>query len=229
MITRNIAQFLGKIKDSTGPAGTWRLPGRRPGGRRGQPGQSPRTWRRIVEVARRCGAMVIGVGDTEQLRRGRRRRHLPLHRPPARPLAADRGPPVPSSVGAGRLAAAPPRRGGGAGRVRRPGPDLPRPAGPGYRRRGDAVADRRRRGRRTLLLPATSNETAARLARLARERLTGRGLVGRQARDHAGGRQPGRRRGDLVRARLNTRIDADGQTLANRDTIRIDPVPGHRR
>ena len=28
--------------------------------------------------------------------------------------------------------------------------------------------------------------------------------------------------GDLVRARLNTRIDADGQTLANRDTIRIE-------
>ena len=47
----------------------------------------------------------------------------------------------------------------------------------------------------------------------------------------ADGNQAGR--GDLVRARLNTRIDADGQPLANRDTLRIDragrapgPAPG---
>ena len=31
-------------------------------------------------------------------------------------------------------------------------------------------------------------------------------------------------RGDLVRARLNTRIDADGQTLANRDVVRVESI-----
>ena len=34
--------------------------------------------------------------------------------------------------------------------------------------------------------------------------------------------RPGR--GDLIRARLNTRIDADGQTLANRDVVRVESV-----
>ena len=47
-------------------------------------------------------------------------------------------------------------------------------------------------GRESLLM-ATSNETAARLARLARDRLAELGLVG-DGRDHAGGRQPGRPR-----------------------------------
>ena len=38
------------------------------------------------------------------------------------------------------------------------------------------------------------------------------------------GNQAGR--GDLIRARLNTRIDADGQTLANRDVVRLESVTG---
>ncbi|MGH7732712.1 MAG: MobF family relaxase, partial [Gemmatimonadales bacterium] len=75
-------------------------------------------------------------------------------------------------------------------------------------------------GRDTLLL-AASNEEAARLARLARERLIEyRQVSGANEITLADGNQAGT--GDLVRARLNTRIDADGQTLANRDTIRID-------
>jgi len=44
------------------------------------------------------------------------------------------------------------------------------------------------------------------------------GLVNGGAITLADGNQASR--GDLIRARLNTRIDADGQTLANRDTIR---------
>jgi len=75
-------------------------------------------------------------------------------------------------------------------------------------------------GRDTLLL-AASNEEAARLARMARQRLIERRQVsGADEITLADGNQAGT--GDLVRARLNTRIDADGQTLANRDTIRID-------
>ncbi|MGH3235767.1 MAG: AAA family ATPase, partial [Streptosporangiaceae bacterium] len=75
-------------------------------------------------------------------------------------------------------------------------------------------------GRDTLLL-AASNEEAAHLARLARERLIEyRQVSGANEITLADGNQAGT--GDLVRARLNTRIDADGQTLANRDTIRID-------
>jgi hypothetical protein len=83
-------------------------------------------------------------------------------------------------------------------------------------------------GRESLLM-ATSNETADRLAALVRERLAGFGLVGPAEITLADGNRAGR--GDLVRARLNTRIDADGQTLANRDTIRIEGLagtdPGH--
>jgi len=67
------------------------------------------------------------------------------------------------------------------------------------------------------------------LAGLVRERLAGFGLVGPAEITLADGNRAGR--GDLVRARLNTKIDADGQTLANRDTIRIEGLagtgPGH--
>ena len=72
------------------------------------------------------------------------------------------------------------------------------------------------------LLMATSNETAARLAALVRERLTELGRVGEAEITLSDGNQAGR--GDLVRARLNTRIDADGQTLANRDVVRVESV-----
>jgi len=68
---------------------------------------------------------------------------------------------------------------------------------------------------------ATSNETAAVLARLVRERLTELGQVsGENEITLADGNAAGR--GDWIRARLNSRIDADGQTLANRDVVRIE-------
>ena len=73
------------------------------------------------------------------------------------------------------------------------------------------------------LLMATSNETAARLSSLVRERLIQWHHVSPDAEiTLADGNQAGR--GDLIRARLNTRIDADGQTLANRDVVRVESV-----
>ena len=74
-------------------------------------------------------------------------------------------------------------------------------------------------GKESLLLAGT-NEEAAALARMARERLIERGRLDGQAMvTLADGNQAGS--GDLIRARLNTRIDAGGQTLSNRDTLRI--------
>ena len=69
------------------------------------------------------------------------------------------------------------------------------------------------------LHPDTHEEYA--LARMARERLIERGRLDGQAMGTLNdGNEAGT--GDLVRARLNTKIDADGQTLSNRDMIRID-------
>ena len=79
-------------------------------------------------------------------------------------------------------------------------------------------------GKATLLM-AASNEEAAALARLARERLAERGLLARADEiTLSDGNAAGT--GDLVRARLNTKIDAGGQTLSNRDTIKITGVRG---
>jgi conjugative relaxase-like TrwC/TraI family protein len=75
------------------------------------------------------------------------------------------------------------------------------------------------RGKNALLL-AGSNEEAAELARMVREQLAERGrLDGPPMVTLSDGNQAGT--GDLVRARLNAKIDAGGQTLANRDMIRI--------
>ncbi|MGH3184188.1 MAG: ATP-dependent DNA helicase, partial [Streptosporangiaceae bacterium] len=73
---------------------------------------------------------------------------------------------------------------------------------------------------KSALLLAGSNEEAAQLARLARERLAERGrLSGAREITLSDGNAAGT--GDLVRARLNTKIDAGRQTLSNRDTLRI--------
>ena len=150
---------------------------------------------RIVEVARRCGAMVIGVGDTEQLGAVDAGRDLPPHRRPSRPLAAHRGPPVPPCAGSGR-----PRSGCASGEVAALAEYDARGRiyhGPQDRVYDDAVmlwVNDYMAGRDSLLM-ATSNETAARPGpALVRERLAELGQVG-AARDHAGGRQPGRARG----------------------------------
>ena len=223
MVTRNIAQFLGKIKDSDRTRGHMEV----------YPGDilvvdeasqvSTEDMGRVVEVARRCGAMVTGTGDTAQLE------------------AVDAG-------GIFRLIAA--RHGHWElSEVRRFRHAWERDASVRLRRgEVEALAEYAARGRiyhgaqdrvyddavmlwlnghlagQETLLMATSNETAARLAALARERLAQLRIVGEAEITLADGNGAGR--GDLVRARLNTRIDADGQTLANRDTIRIEGLAG---
>ena len=220
METFNIAKFLGKIKDSSETRGHVPV----------YPGDvlvideasqvSTDDMLRIVQVARRCGAMVIETGDTEQLG------------------AVDAG-------GMFRLIAA--RHGSWRlTEVRRFQNAWEREASLKLRQ-GDiaALAEYAARGRiyhgpqdrvyddavtlwvtdhhsgKVTLLLAASNEEAARLSRLVRERLIERGQVsGADEITLADGNAAGT--GDLVRARLNTRIEADGQTLANRDTIRID-------
>jgi conjugative relaxase-like TrwC/TraI family protein len=75
------------------------------------------------------------------------------------------------------------------------------------------------RGKQALLL-AGSNEEAATLARLVRDRRIERGqITGRREVTLRDGNPAGE--GDLVRARLNTRIDAGGRRLTNRDTLRL--------
>jgi len=220
METFNIARFLGKIKDSdeTRP----HVPV--------YPGDvlvvdeatqvSTEDALRIAQMARRCGAMVIGTFDPGQLG------------------AVDAGgifPLIAARHGSYRLT-----------EVRRFAHAWERDASLRLRE-GDvtALAEYAGRGRiyhgpqdrvfddavslylngfldgQEALLMATSNETAARLSALVRERLIELGLVAAEAEvTLADGNQAGR--GDLIRARLNTRIDADGQTLANRDVVRLD-------
>jgi hypothetical protein len=75
------------------------------------------------------------------------------------------------------------------------------------------------RGRQALLL-AGGNEEATRLARLVRDRRIERGQLGGKREVTLNDGNPAGA-GDLVRARLNTSIDAGGQRLANRDTLRL--------
>ena len=123
----NIAQFLGKIKDSTDPRAHAGLPGRRPGGRRGQPGlhRGPGPDRRRGPPVRRPGRSASatpsssGPVDAGGIFR--------LIAAAARPLEAR-----PRSAGSPRRGSGTPRCGCAdgdvmaLGRVRRPRPDLPR-------------------------------------------------------------------------------------------------------
>jgi conjugative relaxase-like TrwC/TraI family protein len=223
MVTRNIAQFLGKIKDSDHTRGHMEV----------CPGDvlvvdeatqvSTEDALKITQIARRSGAMIVGTFDPAQLG------------------AVDAGgifPLIAARHGHWRL-----------NEVRRFRHAWERDASLRLRD-GDiaALAEYAARGRiyhgpqdrvfddavklwlnghlsgQEALLMATSNETAARLSALARERLADLGIVGPAEITLADGNGAGR--GDQVRARLNTRIDADGQTLANRDTIRIEGLAG---
>jgi len=74
------------------------------------------------------------------------------------------------------------------------------------------------RGKDVLLL-AGSNAEAADLSGRVQARLIQLGTVGPPQAPLSDGNQAGV--GDLVRARLNTEIDAGGRTLTNRDTLRI--------
>jgi len=79
------------------------------------------------------------------------------------------------------------------------------------------------RGKDVLLL-AGSNTEAAELSRRVQARLVRAGTVGPPVAALADGNQAGI--GDLVRARLNTEIDAGGRALTNRDTLRITGLRG---
>ena len=74
------------------------------------------------------------------------------------------------------------------------------------------------RGKNVLLL-AGSNSEAAELSRRVQAKLIQLGTVQRPKVALADGNQAGT--GDLIRARLNTTIDAGGRELTNRDTLRI--------
>ena len=222
MQTFNIAQFLGKIKDSDKTRGHVPV----------LPGDvlvvdeatqvSTEDALRIAQIARRNGAMVVGTFDPEQLG------------------AVDAGgifPLIAARHGSYRLT-----------EVRRFNHAWERDASLRLRD-GDvtALAEYSGRGRiyhgpqdrvledaadlylngylkgQEALLMATSNETAARLSGLVRERLIQWRHVSPDAEfTLADGNRAGR--GDLIRARLNTRIDADGQTLANRNVVRLETV-----
>jgi conjugative relaxase-like TrwC/TraI family protein len=216
----NIAKFLGKIKDSAESGGHMPV----------YAGDvlvvdeatqvSTEDMLRVTQIARRSGAQVIGTGDTEQLG--------PVDAGGAfRLIAAKHGhwklTEVRRFTHAWEAEASLKLRDGDIAALAE------------YNARGRVYHGHQARvyddavmlwsnnflgGRETLLI-AASNEEAATLARLARERLIELGEIsGAEEITLADGNAAGT--GDLVRARLNTRIEADGQTLANRDTIRID-------
>jgi len=77
---------------------------------------------------------------------------------------------------------------------------------------------------KTVLLLAGSNTEAAELSRRVQARLIQLGRVGRPQAALSDGNQAGV--GDLIRARLNTQIDAGGRQLTNRDTLKITALRG---
>jgi AAA domain len=79
------------------------------------------------------------------------------------------------------------------------------------------------RGKDVLLL-AGSNAEAAELSRRGQARLTQMGSVGPPQAPLADSNHAGV--GDLVRARLNTKIDADGRQLTNRDIFQVTAFHG---
>jgi hypothetical protein len=79
------------------------------------------------------------------------------------------------------------------------------------------------RGQDVLLL-AGSNAEAAELSRRVQAKLTQFGTVGSPQAALADGNQAGI--GDLVRARLNTQIDAGGRALTNRDVLQVTAFRG---
>ena len=218
----NIAQFLGKIKDSDETRGHVPV----------FPGDvlvvdeatqvSTEDALRIAQIARRSGAMVVGTFDPEQLGSVDAGGIFPL-------IAARHGSyrltEVRRFTNAWEREASLKLRAGdvsalaeyaGHGRIYH---------GPQDRVYDDAVGlylNGLLAGQEALLM-ATSNATAIRLAGLVRERLIEWGKISAEAEmTLADGNQAGK--GDLIRARLNTRIDADGQTLSNRDVVRLEDV-----
>ena len=225
MITRNIAQFLGKIKDSDRTRGHMEV----------YPGDvlvvdeasqvSTEDMGRIVEVARRCGAMVVGVGDTEQLEAvdaggifrliAARHGNWRLHEVRRFRHAWERD----ASLRLRRGEVAALAEYAARGRIYH---------GPQDRVYDDAVKlwlNGHLSGQEALLM-ATSNETAARLAALARERLAELGLVGEAEITLADGNRAGRGRPGPGPAEYP---DRRGRTDAGQPGHDPDRGPGRRR
>jgi conjugative relaxase-like TrwC/TraI family protein len=181
---------------------------------------------RIVNLAYRAGARVILTGDTEQARAveaggmfrliGAEGERYQLAEVRRFDEAWERKASL--QLRAGDMAAW--AEYGSRGRV------LEGPQDRVYDKAVDWYLTATRQGKTSLLLAGT-NEEAARLAGLVRERRIEAGQV-------PGGREITLRdgnpasRGDLVRARLNaTEVDAGGQPLANRDVLRITGWEGN--
>ena len=181
----------------------------------------------LLETARAAGARVILVGDTQQLgspEAGGMFRLLAAEVPAAELTEVRRFAAPWEAAASVRLRAGEPgviavydRH----GRIRAADAETAR-----ERAAAAWLADHLR-GKDVLLL-AGSNDEAADLARRVQARLIQAGHVASDGyHAHAplaDGNQA--RPGDLIRARLNTEIDADGRKLTNRDTLKITAIRG---
>jgi hypothetical protein len=181
----------------------------------------------LLEAARVAGARVVLAGDTQQLgspEAGGMFRLL-AGKIPAAELTEVRRFASPWEAGASvRLRAGEP---GVIAAYDRHGRIRAADAEAAYEQAATAWLADHLRGKDVLLL-AGSNDEAADLARRVQARLIQAGHVsndGYQAQvPLADGNQA--RPGDLIRARLNTEIDAAGRKLTNRDTLKITTIRG---
>ena len=177
----------------------------------------------IGEAARQAGARVIATGDTAQLgavEAGGMFRLLAQEVPAARlhevrrfDAAWERQASVRLRDGDLAAAAAYDRH----GRIRGADDET------AYDRAASMWLADHLRGKDVLLL-AGSNAEAAGLSRRVQARLAQMGSVGPPQAPLSDGNHAGV--GDLVRARLNTEIDAGGRPLTNRDTLRVAAFRG---
>ena len=181
----------------------------------------------LLEAARGAGARVVLVGDTQQLgapEAGGMFRLLAGEVPTAELTEVRRFASPWEAAASVRLRAGEP---GVIAIYDRHGRIRAADAEAAYERAAAAWLADHLRGKDVLLL-AGSNEEAAGLARRVQARLIQAGHVstdGYQAHvPLADGNQA--RPGDLIRARLNTEIDADGRKLTNRDTLKITAIRG---
>ena len=177
----------------------------------------------ISEAARQAGARIIATGDTAQLgavQAGGMFRLLASEVPAAELHEVRR---FARSVGTGGQRPAPRRRPGRGRRLRPARPDPRRRPEAAYERAASMWLADHLRGKDVLLL-AGSNAEAADLSRRVQAKLTQLGHVGPLQATLADGNHAGV--GDLIRARLNTKIDAGGSQLTNRDTLKVTALRG---
>ena len=177
----------------------------------------------ITEAARQVGARIIATGDTAQLgavEAGGMLALLAAEVPTAqlhevRRFAAQWEREASVRLRGGDLAAA--AAYDRHGRIRAADTEA------AYQRAASLWLADHLRGKDVLLL-AGSNAEAAALSRRVQARLIQLGKVGHPRAALSDGNQAGV--GDLVRARLNTRIDPGGRRLTNRDTLQVTAFRG---